>query len=259
MLDPQVLTAEDKPQSLRGWFVGQVVANDDPETHGRVRVEIPGLTKGQPVESLPWYNVMQPAYLGGSQYTTITGVPQINTTVVVVFPDGESVFSGWVIGSLVNQVTFPMDNLNLTKDYMSPKASEHHFTENWDPVDDSKPGQRHFSPDFGEDYPFCHGWVDNALNWVKVNMLKRSFEFVTNALFKFKNYGNGNTVIHFPKNAKIVIDGDLYLEVRGQTDMIHFNHLYQHVIGNRIDMIEQQNQRTAKAGIIDNGKTIHHN
>lgn len=248
MLDAPTSYSMNAFRPLKSWYIGQVVANDDPKTIGSVKVEIPGLTRGIDKKYLPWYLCMMPAGLGGSTYSqTNFGVPQVNTQVVVVFPT-EDLYSGIVIGNLINRVTFPNDKLDIGTDYIHPTASEHHFTENWDAAEGSTPDQKVFSPDLGDDYPFSHGWVDPAMNWFKVNMMKRSTEFVLNSFTKFKNYWNGDTVVHVTGNLKLVIEKDFYLEVRGNTDFIHFNSKYEHVIGNEVKMVEQMGTHEYKQG-----------
>lgn len=246
---------KDRFDPFKRFYVGQVVANDDPKTLGRVRVEIPGLTKGMELDAMPWYSVKLPSVLGGSVYTGLFGIPQVNTMVVVEFMD-ESIYSGIVTGSLLNRVTFPDDKLNLAVDYIHPKSSEHHFTENWDMVDDRVPDQKQFSPDMAEDYPFCWGWVDNAMNWFKVNMMKRTAELVFNNFLKFKTYPNGDTIIHIPGNLKLVIEKDFYTEVRGSEDHIVFNNKYEHVLANNVTMTEHMEIRNAKRGMCLQGQMV---
>lgn len=233
---------------LKEWYIGTVVENDDPKGLGCVKVEIPGLTRGIDKKYLPWYHIVLPTGLGGSSYShTNFGIPQVNTLVMVFFPS-EDIYSGLVHGFVLNRVNFPDDRLNLAIDYLHPKSSEHHFTKNWDKVDDTTPNQKHFAPDMSEDYPFCWGWVDPAMNWMKINMMKRTWELVLNSMTKVKNYWNGNTVVHITGNLKVVVEKDFYLEVRGNTDMIFFNSVYQHNIGNWITMTEHMSMHESKRG-----------
>lgn len=239
---------------LKQVYPGQVIANDDPKVLGRVKVEIPGLSKGIKVEDLPWYHVMQQPGLGASTYSWTTwAVPQVNTQVFVTFPTAD-LFSGIVTGSFCNRVTIPDDKLNLCADYIHPKSSENHFTANWDNVDDTKSGQKHFSSDMTEDYPFSWGWVSNAMTWFKENMMKRTVEFVHNSFSKMKIYYNGDTVIHITGNLKLIIEKDFYIEVRGHEDHITFNNKYEHIIGNHITMTEQMEMLESKRGMTLNSK-----
>lgn len=247
--------SRERMRPLKKRYIGQVVENDDPKRLGRAKVEIPGLTKGLKKDAMPWYRTWQPSILGASTYSGTFAVPQVNTIVCVEF-DSEDLYDGTIIGGPMNRVTMPNDKLNLSADYIHPPSSENHFTENWDKVDDTSPNQKHFSPDLTDDYPFTWGWVDPALNWMKVNMLKRSFEFVLNNFLKFKSYGNGDTLLHIPGNLKVVIEKDLYLEVRGYTDLIHFNSLYQHVIGTKIEKVEHISINIGNRGYIINGKNV---
>lgn len=242
---------------LKRKYVGQVVANDDPKCLFRVKVEIPRLTKGLKVNALPWYPVRLPLGLGSSTYTSHVAIPQVNTLVYVEF-DGEDIYSGEVVGGPLNRASIPNDKMNLSADYLAPKGSEHHFTKDWvsKAFDDSKSGAKHFSPNFVEDYPFSWGWVDNAMNWFKVNLMKRTTEFVLNNFLKFKTFANGDTVIHIPGNLQVVIEKDLYLEVRGNTDMIFYNSAYTHVIGNHIHNVEHLYTLSGKRGVKVNGKNI---
>jgi len=138
-LDSPSASKSDKFRPLQQWYIGQVVDNDDKKGLGRVKVEIPGLTKGIEKEFLPWFSIMLPAGLGGSCYSTTMAVPQVNTMVVCAFPT-EDLYSGWIIGTLLNRVTMPDDKMNFAVDYIHPKSSENHFTQNWDKVDDTTPG-----------------------------------------------------------------------------------------------------------------------
>jgi hypothetical protein len=245
----------DKLDPFKRRAIGQVVANDDPKVLGRVKVEIPNMTKGLEIEALPWYQVMLPVGLGGSVYTSHFAVPQVNTMVVVEFTD-ESLYSGVVTGCLLNKVTMPDDKLNYGVDFIHSKSSEIHFTTDWDQVDDTAKGQKHFSPDMTEDYPFSHGWVDSAFNWFKVNMMKRTTEFVLNNFLRFKTYSDGNTILEIPGNFKLIITGDFYTEVRGSEDHIVLKDQYTHVLGNRLSMGEALDVIQAKQGMILKGAAV---
>jgi hypothetical protein len=239
----------EKFRPLEHYYIGTVVASDDPKGLGRVKVEIPGLTLGIDVKYLPWYHIMLPVNLGGSMYSqTHFGIPSVNTSVVVIFPT-KDIYAGLLIGNILNRVTFPDDKMNLSVDYLHPTSSENHFTENWDKAETKTKDQKHFSPDFGDDYPFSWGWVDPALNWFKVNMMKSTVEFVTNSFMKFKNYSNGDTIVHIPGNLKLVIEKDFYTEVRGNEDHIVFNNKYEHIIGNNLVFSEHMEMREAKRGM----------
>lgn len=251
-----------REKDLSGKHVGKVVANDHPSGKAMVRVEIPGITSGQPVEAMPWFQCYAPLGLGGSPYTSFFAVPQLQTEVVVEFPDLNSVQSGVVVATPLNEKTIPKDQAGLASNYKMPTASETHFTSSWGEGDRSGDGGENksaFNPDMTEDYPFTWGWVDNAMNWFRVNMMKRTTEFVLNNFFKFKSWGNGNTLVHVPGNMKIIIERDLYLEIRGSTDIISFNSLYEHVLGNRVRVVEGVVQEEAKKGYTLNGKTINLN
>lgn len=249
----------DGIQDLTGHKRGKVVANDDPKGKGKVRVEIEGITKGMSLDAMPWFSVGAPAGLGGSPYSTEWKVPQINTSVIVVFTDTKSIYSGVVLYTIYDETTIPTDPLSLAKDYTIPEPSETHFTKPWPtPVSQDKAGRNipPVSPNMLEDYPFSWGWVDPAMNWMKVNLIKRTFEFVTNTFLIFKIFGNGDTVIKFPKNVRIVIQGDLLIQVEGSKDEIIFNGNYQHVIGNDVKMVEGTSVEEAKAGKTLQGRKI---
>ena len=255
-LDAPVSQNQEKVNYTKQIYTGQVVANDDPKGLGRVKVELQGLTQSLKKDSLPWFHVMLPAGLGGSTYSQMNfAIPQVNTSVVVMFPT-EDIYSGIVIGTLVNRVTFPDDKMNLAVDYIHPKSSEHHFTENWDKVDDTVKDQKHFSPDFSDDYPFAWGWVTPSLTWFKENLMKRTIEFVHNSFTKWKIYWNGDTVIHITGNLKLVVEKDFYMEIRGNEDHIVFNSLYEHIIGNHITQVEQLRMQDDKRGNKISGKSV---
>lgn len=228
---------------------GRVVDNKDPEGLGRVRVEIQGKTDEESVENLPWLDLMLPLHLGASAYTSSFGIPQINTQVVVLFAD-DNMRSGYVIGAKLNRKSLPNDPAKVSEPYKHPQSSEHHYTEAWDTENTT---QTSFSNDFTQDYRYCWGWVDNAKNWFKVNMVKRCVEFVTNGLLKFKSYANGDTVVHIPGNFKLVVDGDVYFEVRKNMDKIVLNNQYDHTLGNRESQIEGTELRKSNTVIIDQG------
>lgn len=256
--DGAISQTSQRLRPLKRRYEGVVVLNTDPKGLGRVKVEIPALTRGLKVDALPWYRVWQPNTLGSSPYTGHFGVPQVNTQVYVEFLN-EDIYSGEVIGGPVNRTTLPNDQLNLAADYIIPPSSEHHFTQDWTKVDDTTPGQKHFSPNLVDDeqsYPFVHGIVTNSLSWIKENLLLRTWEVVLSNFLKFKTFANGNTVLHIPGHLKIVIEKDLYLEVRGSTDLVHMSSVYRHIIGNDVKMVEHMSTVTAKRGIKVNGKNI---
>jgi len=254
-IDSPTSSAIEKSDPLDGIAIGTVVACDDVKGLGRVQVELPGITKGTPKQSLPWYHCMHPVGLGGSTYSSKFSVPQVNTQVVVWFPK-KDVKTGVVIGVIMNRVTFPDNKGNLASDYIMPTSSENHFTENWDKTDEGAAGQSHFSPDMSEDYPFSWGWVTPAMTWFKENMMKRTVEFVHNSFSKFKIFGNGNTVLHITGNFKLIVEKDFYIEVRGSKDTITFNDSYDHVIGNRVDATEKMHMSNVKGGRSLAGKEV---
>ena len=243
---------------VKGMYPGTVVHNEDQKVLGRVKVEIPGLTLGLSKKHLPYYTVMQPPGLGASMYTSNFAVPQLNTSVMVMFPS-DDIHNGIVVGALNNRTNMPFDQLNLAADYVHPKSSKTSATTNWDNVDDTTPGQKHFSPDMAEDYPGCHGWVDNALNWFKVNMFKRTVEFVTNSFTKFKIYGNGDTVAHITGNLKLVVEKDLYVEVRGNSDFLCYNSHHEHILGSYEQIVEATSLLEGKGGTTVKGEVININ
>ena len=159
---------------------------------------------------------------------------------------------------VLNRVANPDDKLNYGTDILIPQSSECTFTKNWDNRQPA-PNTTHFTPNMLEDYPHTWGWVDNAMNWFKVNMLRRTVEFVTNSYTKFKTYYNGDTVLHVTGNLKIVIEKDLYIEVRGSRDEIVYNHAYEHILGQCVRKVEKTELREAKQGITDIGKFIKEN
>lgn len=232
---------------------GRVIDNKDPQGLGRVKVEILGKSDDAKPEDLPWLDLMLPLHLGASAYTANYAVPQINTQVVVMMVDDKT---GYVIGSKLNRISNPTDPAELGEQYMHPVASERMFSDAWDAQAEKAQA---FSPSMVEDYPYTWGWVDNAKNWFKVNMLKRAIEFVTNGLVKFKTYSNGDTVLHITGNFKIVIDKDFYLETRGNNDNITLGNQYNHISGNRITQIDGMEQRTASSDIYDTGANIFQN
>lgn len=68
------------------YFVGTVVATDDPESKSRARVKIDGMTDTLETTQLPWYAVIATA--GGNNNAAVY-VPSINSRVLVSFPDGD--------------------------------------------------------------------------------------------------------------------------------------------------------------------------
>lgn len=248
----------DQFKPLKQVQIATVVANDDPKVLGRVKVEIPGLTLGIDKKYLPWTQVMQAPGLGGSMYTSNFAVPQPNTQVMVMFPS-EDINASFIFGVMNNRTNMPADQLDMGKDNLHPTSSEAHSSADWDKSDTSAKDQSHFNPNMTEDYPSSHGWVDQAMNWFKINTMKRTVEFCTNSFTKFKNYANGDTVIHITGNLKLVVEKDYYLEVRGNKDEIIFNDSYQHVIGNYVAMTEQLHSIEGKKGIKQSGQNITQN
>lgn len=240
---------------LSGIHIGTVIDNIDPEKIGRVKVEIEGLTSQLIKEAIPWFNILLPAGLGGSFYTSNFAIPQVNTTVVVVFPD-DNIYSGIVVGTLLTRLTMPDDKMNLAVDYIHPEASEHKTTRNWDKPNPLAKGQKEFSCDFADDYPFSWGWVSNALSWVKENMMKRTFEFVHNSFTRFKIYSNGDTILNITGNLKIVVEKDLYFEVRGNNDNIVLGSKYSHTLGSQANLTEGRSYELAKKGKMNSAEDI---
>lgn len=76
-----------------GFFQGKVADNADPENGQRVKVLVDNLTDEIPEEDLPWYSCMQPA---NSSNNNTSSVPQINSRVIVQFPDG-NIYNGVVL------------------------------------------------------------------------------------------------------------------------------------------------------------------
>lgn len=257
------MSTETNKLNLLGIKEGKVVANDDPDGRCRVRVEIEGLTKGMEVKNMPWFKTAQPIGLGGAAYSSSFSVPQVNTNVIVQFTDPASMYSGIVTHSVVNEHTIPQDQISLAKDYSFPPPTETHFTENWAEnevlQDDNGVRVAQLSPNMTDDYPFSHGWVDNALNWVKYNMLKRSAEFVFNNFLAVKTHGNGNTVIRVPKNLRLIVEKDFLMEIKGSKDEIVQNGSFTHIIGKEVKTIEGTSRTEAKQGAKFNGKTIDFN
>lgn len=80
------------PNSLTGFYNGIVVDRNDPKGLQRVRVEIFNLTKGIPVDHLPWYSVASPV----SSHPNSSGViPPLRSEVVVEF-DSDDIYNGVV-------------------------------------------------------------------------------------------------------------------------------------------------------------------
>lgn len=80
----------------KGMFQGVVVDNADPENGQRVRVRVDKMTDDEeaiPTDDLPWYSCMHPA---NSANNSTASVPQINSRVIVQFPDG-NIYNGVVL------------------------------------------------------------------------------------------------------------------------------------------------------------------
>jgi len=74
--------------------IGQVVDASDPENYQRIKVAIPNVTEGVPVEELPWY----PCLVTSSNNNS-TIVPDLGSFVLVKFPNGD-IYNGIVEGFL---------------------------------------------------------------------------------------------------------------------------------------------------------------
>lgn len=65
-----------------GYFVGEVVANDDPEKKGRIKVKVKNLFGNVPVSDIPWAN---PNFTYTSDTLGIVFIPKIGSLAVVKF------------------------------------------------------------------------------------------------------------------------------------------------------------------------------
>lgn len=89
---------------LIGIYAGIVVDDDDPGYKedgfplSRVKVNIPELTEGIPVEHLPWYSIKQAV---NDSPNSQSKKPPVGSNVIVEFPDN-SIYNGLVSYVLVS-------------------------------------------------------------------------------------------------------------------------------------------------------------
>lgn len=87
----------------KGFYNGTVVDNEDPDELSRVKVEIPTLTKGIPIDKLPWYSIKSPPHATPNSKTSI---PTLGSEVVVEFMT-DDIYNGQVSYIVVSKPPSP--------------------------------------------------------------------------------------------------------------------------------------------------------
>lgn len=187
-------------QLVNRTHVGTVVDNRDPKGLQRLRVSIPRLTEGIPIEHLPWYSTKHPIGLGGAR-TSAFSIPEVGATVTVVFYT-ENIYTGIVDGILIteqnNQVNVALSNVppDVPADFKNYATN----------VKTDPSEARGY---VNRNYPESYGFIDSTGNWSRVDKKAQSMEFVHSSGSSFSIDKDGNVTIHITGNLTLVIDKDI--------------------------------------------------
>jgi len=245
-----------KIKHLQGVHIGEVVDNEDPEQLGRIRVMILDLFEGLAPDELPWMYVMHPVGIGGSPYSSFSGIPENKTQVVCSFPQND-IYHGTVIGILVSQRTRHDDRHSKSGGKCQTGKSPNPANEN----DSNEAGllpnkcgcdteindTKYTSPldvcnnvDFNEDYPESYGWVDRLMNFLKINKKKKEVTMHHSSGSFLKIDEKGNVNIKITGNLKVVIEKDSTTQIEGNKDEVVFKDWYRHLKGKKDEIVDKR-------------------
>lgn len=215
----------NKGENLVGkMYIGTVEDNMDPKKMGRVRVRIEylfGTSDDVPTTDLPWWDVKLPVGLGARGDSSSFAVPEINSTVTIMFPY-EDVNFGIVDGIIRSEQQIINQTNRISKEEPAkavPPFNRVDKTESGDwqgrelNTGASMSSFDDWKQDSSEDYPESYGWIDKIGNWFKTNKTKKTIEFVHSSGSKFKIDQEGNAMIHITGNLKMFVEGDYHTEV----------------------------------------------
>lgn len=157
-------------------LIGIVVNNQDPLLLRRVQLKIEGLIETDDEDSLPWFRPKTSGAGSRSDYGNFDSVPEVNTTVMVEFADGD----------ILNGVYSAIPDTAVD-------ASQKRL--------------------FGEDYPNTYGSCDSKGSFTRVNKKKGYEEQLHHSGVYTKTDKDGNVHIHIPSNLVIHIGGSVLMQV----------------------------------------------
>lgn len=163
---------------------GIVVDNNDPEKLGRLKIRILEIygTENEILDiDLPWINSIPSSIIGNSNTTSVFGVPEIGTKVLVEFPTSNPYFGFYKGG---------YNSVDVRNDF------------------------------FDEDYPNTYGFKDSQNNYFKINKIKNITELGHNSGNKFTiNEDTSIDIFHHTGTiATINQDGSVSFLVVGNLD-----------------------------------------
>ena len=210
---------KDLKNFTSGFYIGEVVDNNDPLKIGRIKVKIENLNDKIEKENLPWTFQIFPIGTGENKKSVSTTiVPGIGTKVIVIFPTND-VYTSFYIGEL------------LYKDY--------DFSE------------------LKEDYPETYGFQNKIGDKWYVNMKQETVDIFHHSKTKMhirkdgtvditgvKDINiniSGNANINVNKNANVNVNGNVTTKIGGNWKVN---------VGGTTDIISSGNM-TLKAPILD--------
>lgn len=167
-----------------------VESNDDPQQMGRIKVTIPGILDGIPVERKPWIYPWHPPELGATDgHISTFMVPRVDSGVIVTFPY-EDIYFGFYVGHWDTLVTKPFDA---------------------------------FSED-EEDYPNVYGFTDSDGNQYKVNMVSHIITLKHKSGTKLIIDAEGTVTIDGVKNINLLTGGTGVITQESRDPFTRRNH-----------------------------------
>jgi len=167
-------------KDFSGFFVGEVVINDDPLKIGRIKVQIKNLTDGIPNEDLPWTYKVYPNGTGENKKSSSLLVPGIGTKVLIVFPSND-IYTSFYFGEL------------LFEDYDFPEVKG--------------------------DYPETYGFQNKIGDKWYINMKQETMDFFHHSGTKLNIEKDGTINITGVKDINININGNSNINVKGNSDI----------------------------------------
>lgn len=155
--------------------IGFVIENRDPDQLGGVKVKIPGLMDFDIPDELPWCYPIRSWFIGGSDISNNIFVPEINSQLVVFFPNEDDPYTLFYYGYISN---IPNKNECMQGAY-----------------------------------PHSYGFHDSTGFLVFINKLIEHFTLEHSSRLQITFDKDGNVTVDIPKNLKITIGGNVKINV----------------------------------------------